>query len=187
MKTTLPSISISLDLSGPQIPFAIPLESRFLSISCLSAASQQRQGWWRSVGGESWGSVSPSSVGHGRGGGARASRHRHCRQRPPPHPHPLPHLLSWLLPAELSRQASARRALPGGGGRHSLSSVILARPTLPKARQGCAGGHLAHGAAGGKGVWASMASPRRSSIHDNSSVYYSMLIFSLEYISIECV
>jgi hypothetical protein len=126
-------------------------------------------------------------VGRGRGSGTRASRHRHRKHRPPPHPRHLPPLLSWLLSAELSRQASAHRAPPGGRGRRSLSSVIVARPTLPEARQGCAGGHLAHGAAGGKGVWASMASPRRSSIHDNSSVYYSMLIFSLEYISIECV
>jgi hypothetical protein len=38
-----------------------------------------------------------------RDGSARASRHQHRRHRPPPHPHHLPPLLSWLLPAELSR------------------------------------------------------------------------------------
>jgi hypothetical protein len=44
------------------------------------------------------------------GGDTRALRHGHHRRQPLSRHHPHPPLLSWLLRAELSRQASTRRA-----------------------------------------------------------------------------
>jgi hypothetical protein len=76
--------------------------------------------------------------------------------------------ISWLLLAEVSRasrQASARCTPPNAGGRRSLSTGDLARPTLHEARQGCADGCMAHAATGGKGVHAYTTSSGCSSIH----------------------
>jgi hypothetical protein len=180
MKITLPSISTSLDLSrflSQSMSFSFSRISVLYNEPTTAGVVEiRRRGGWRRL---PWESRAQSPHRRWVAAGAAARTHRGIGITSVGLL-PIP-TLSHLYSRGYCWRRSPGRSVPDAPLPTEEVSALwtgdLARPALHEARQGCAGGRLAHGAAGGKVV---QACTRRQGVAPSMVVssVYSMLIFS---------